>query len=396
MAFRNAYLSGWEFNRLTELDPFVSKPSSLPGSVLWGGSSFLWLFETVYCTAESLEGERRSGAELGWTSGQIYQELESLGILRPIDWRLDLPSAAVETLKIRHARLRAAFPVDQLRSMIRSGSTVELEELKLSLLRPILDTLGCLSINSPSSIPSWISTADEHENCTSVRLVERALDLIVAPLRISSNMPGLAVCRPPGTGVSGSAIQSQQQLVRQLESVLMPDMLLMEGVFEGSDGYAPYIEALAPHRVAYQPINDQLESDWRENRPRLLELRRLAQKYLWPSLHNEWLPRLEAEGASYINEFARQLSRAVRESRFASLLNCDTTLALGVILATTTGLGIAGHDYLGLPEALSVPLAMIGGAAATYGIETTKSQRGSLRTFYQRANRLSHPTQDAR
>jgi hypothetical protein len=132
-AIRNAYLSGWEFNRLLERDPLASQPSSLPADVLWKGSSFLWLFETVYCTRESLEGERRSAGELGWTSGQIYQELESLGILQPVDWNSsDLPDATKEFLKIRHGSLRERLSREDLRGLVRSGAATDLEAIQNS------------------------------------------------------------------------------------------------------------------------------------------------------------------------------------------------------------------------------------------------------------------------
>jgi hypothetical protein len=388
-SIKNAYLSGWEFNRLLERDPLASQPSSLPADVLWKGSSFLWLFEAVYCTKESLEGERRSAGELGWTSGKIYQELESLGILRPVDWNSsDLSNATKDVLRIRHRSLRERFSSEDLRGLVRSGAATDLEAIKLELMQPIHDVLHCLSIGSPSSLPNWVKPANVPPVADMANVTREALDLVVAPLQVASRSPGLAVCRPPGTGVSQARRREQAAVVRDVESPLMPDMLLREGVFDGSDGYEPYIEAVSPHRHLYRPINEQLAADWKMNLPQLLELRRLARKYLWPSLHEEWLPRLEAEGAAFTGEFERLLAAAMRESRFAGLLNYQTDLIVGITTLAATSLGLAAHTYAGLPEALAVPLAGAAGMVASHQVKSAAETRGPIRYFYQRAIHL--------
>src|SRR5205823_3941342 len=101
-------------------DPFYPQISSLPAAVLWKSSSFLWLFESIYCTRESLEGERRAAIEMGWASGQIFQDLESLGILKSINWQTDLSDVTKNALRLRHAQLREIHSQESIRALVRA------------------------------------------------------------------------------------------------------------------------------------------------------------------------------------------------------------------------------------------------------------------------------------
>ena len=71
----SVYLSGWEYNRLLQSEPWQPRNSALPGEVLWNGSAQFWLFENIYCTKEALDNENVAGQELNWATGKIFTEL---------------------------------------------------------------------------------------------------------------------------------------------------------------------------------------------------------------------------------------------------------------------------------------------------------------------------------
>src|SRR2546422_878303 len=72
MARNAVFLSGWEYNLVTDADPLAEKPSSLPAEVLWNGCAQFWLFRQVYCSDASLKGELASADALGWATSRSF------------------------------------------------------------------------------------------------------------------------------------------------------------------------------------------------------------------------------------------------------------------------------------------------------------------------------------
>src|SRR5437763_744756 len=133
------YLSGWEYNRTLQVDPLTAVQSALPAQAFWNGAAQFWLFEKVYCTRESFQGEVEALEALGWTSGYILKDLHRRGFLQIFDWktlREDSP-LYYQQLVEAHSRLREQYNETTIRQLIKTGNVTELEAIKLELLRPI-------------------------------------------------------------------------------------------------------------------------------------------------------------------------------------------------------------------------------------------------------------------
>ena len=378
MARKAIYLSGWEYNRLRFEDPATPANSGLPAEALWNGAAQFWLFEKVYCTKESLDGEKSGWDELGWTTGEIFLDLERRKILETVDWsRLTSESELLRAeLNDTHAKLRATVSEQQLFELLKAGAAYQLEALKLELLDPILRHLECVSNISPNSINAWFRDATPTGETPAVAAAIQRSGL---DARLHLNL-----CRPPGTGVSQFDLSLQRKVEESVQKPMIPDLLA--GVLPQDD----YTRALVPTRSVYQPINEQLRKDYAKGVDKLLHLRDVASKHLWPDLHGEWLPRLEDDPAFY-PELTRLVRDAVMTSRFDPFLDDITRLA---IIGVSTAVGSAvylGATLLGADPLAGTPLATAAGAMTKQVLDNVHTRRRdtlrSLSLFYQALRR---------
>jgi hypothetical protein len=212
-------------------------------------------------------------------------------------------------------------------------------------------------------------------------------------------MTGFPICSRPGTGIAPDAIARQNEVQRRYEADMIPELLAGEGAFAGANGYEPYFEALMPHRHAYEPINVQLYTNWVANRDRLLALRQIAKRHLWPQLHEEWLPELIANPDS-ASTLSKKVARAIRRSsRMNEFLTMPSQFVFGVTGASGASIGavLAQLAQLDLPTATISTLAA--GSATTAVAAASKAlldrrnaETRSLALFYQRAIREYRPT----
>ncbi len=148
MGLSAIYLSGCEYNRLLHQDPTVPQTSFIPAEPLWKSTSQFWLFEHVYCTKESVDCERAFADEMGFASSRIVVELVNEDIIKPFDLAsMRVGSRTHEAFTDAHRGLRGEYNEQTLRAAIRSGDTATLDNVKLRLLRPIQDSLGCSRID---------------------------------------------------------------------------------------------------------------------------------------------------------------------------------------------------------------------------------------------------------
>ena len=202
------------------------------------------------------------------------------------------------------------------------------------------------------------------------------------------------MCQWPGTGVSDADKKRQEQVIKEVETPMIPDLLAGENDFAGERGYVPYLQALEPYVDSYRPINKQLAADWKENRTSLLLLRDLAEKHLWPQLHGEWLPRLVDEGPKFAEEFTKLINNARLLSPFAKLLNLPTDQ----VIALAGGIGSVGGLSFGAILSAIADVSSLGWSAAGAGVssfatyiavEKAKEKYGQLALFFQRARRIA-------
>lgn len=367
----SVYISGWEYNRLLQDDPTQPRNSALPASILWSGSHQLWMFETIYCSRESFLNEVEATDQLGWVNGEVLRDLAKEGAVKTIDWRA-LPVEITDQLQTAARTTLEMLPKTSIRSAIDAGDAPTLEFAKTSVLEPLLRAYGCIESGTPDSVNTWF--ASPAERSPSPRLDVSA---IARPL-----IAGLQVCRPPGTGVSPSAVARQTEVTASVEKPMIPDLLAGEGEFAGERGFEPYFRRLEPYRDAYEPTNEQLRNDWRASKDDLLRLRDAAARHLWPELHHHWLPRLRSGDATASREFERWISSALRLraiSRFVSAR--PTRIIVGSFgpSALTAALAAA---RVPLPEAI-----VAGGVAALAGSAVSRhlGRVSELALFYQAA-----------
>jgi hypothetical protein len=338
------------------------------------------MFETIYCAEESFANELEATDRLGWVAGDILRDLShpDVDAVRTINWATQ-PLEMKDLLKrSREATLEAVSEIE-IRKAIRSNDSAKLEIAKAGILRPILDKYGCFESGAPNSLNTWIAGAGQPQ--TDVQL---QLDKLVYPI-----VAGLPVCRPPGSAVSQAARDRQAHVQQTIETPMIFDLVAGDGEYSGDRGFEPYVRRLEPFKDAYEPTNDQLRNDWRDNRENLLRLRDAARKHLWPDLHGYWLPRLAKDTDTKAKrDFERWIKGALLLAPIARYLtNPPTRIVVGSL--SVLGVNAALH-------AAGVPLyELVGGDAAAIAGRSILSRRGNrigeLALFYQAALKKPRP-----
>jgi hypothetical protein len=162
--YNATFETGWEYNRMIGDDPLMSRNSALPADLLRKGGAQFFLFKHVYCTKESLTFEKEAAERLGWASSSIFDEFEREGLIQAIDLQ-DLPFTVKNRIKHEYDDLRnEGLHGDVIRSYLtdKDKRGVELELVKLRLLKPVMEHLKCIPSVSPSSLENWPSTSSTH------------------------------------------------------------------------------------------------------------------------------------------------------------------------------------------------------------------------------------------
>jgi len=368
----SVFLSGWEYNRLLHEDVTAPRNSALPAAILWAGGHQLWMFETVYCSADSFLNEVAATDQLGWVMGEILRDLVKEGVLRTVDWSV-LGPETIDALKIARSATLSVIPEDRIRAAIRLGDAATLELAKAGILEPILASIDCVESGGPNSINNWFLDGSQSKPKS---LHEYLADL-ARPV-----IGSLAICRSPGASVSKADLDRQQQVQQAIEKPMIADLLAGDGHYAGPEGYEPYFRNLAPHKDAYEPVNAQLRHDWRGHRADVLRLRDAASRHLWPELHQTWLPLLRRGDGAAHKEFERWIKSALRLAPIIRYLNAPPTkIIVGSFgpPALTAALAWAG-----------VPLAdaVVGGGLAALGATAARQHFdgvSQLALFYQEA-----------
>lgn len=376
------FLSGWEYNKLISDDPMKPIQSGLPAQVLWDGAAQFWLFEKVFCSKESLDGDIAAANDLGWSTGYIFEDLMKRGFLEPKKWS-DFPKLETEINEI-WLNLKKDYNQKLLLRLLNEGRDDILEDIKLLLLKPILKELNCLNNISPNSIRHWIKS---NQNIKAVNAITKGISAIAEPLtkqcmRIRS---GFKLCRPPGTGVTIDEITKQHKVEQQIQKPMIPDLLL--GLLPQKE----YHDALLSTASVYKPINDQLLNDYKKHIDRLERLRDIAKENLWKELHGNWLPRLEEE-PSFLKEFQKLIRNALNRTRFDPYLESITDVA---IITTSVGLGVASGTIAQSIGAEPVVTGTVGtaiGASVKSVLDGIHKRRrkisDTLTVFYQKARQI--------
>ncbi|MEU0344142.1 MULTISPECIES: hypothetical protein [Streptomyces] len=374
----SVYLSGWEYNRLLQVDPTAPRISALPASILWNGSHQLWMFEQVYCTRESFENEIEATERLGWVNGTVLRDLQREGILRTVDWKT-LPVELKDRLRATRRETLDTLPEARIRAAINGGDASTLELAKVLILEPILDYFDCFESGAPNSISTWISARTAPLNAPRV---PSGLTQLLAN--------GLQVCRPPGTGISEEANRRQRHVQETVESPMIPRLLTGEGKFRGARGFEPYFRKLERYKYAYEAANDQLTSDWLQNKQQLFALREAASRHLWPELHGYWLPLIRnAKSDEELDRVAREFSRWIRGALTLAplvkyLASRPTNIVIGSLGPPALAIALQ-HAGFTWPEAVA------GGAIEYVGQSTVGNflnRVTNLALFYQEARRI--------
>lgn len=387
----NVYVSGWEYNRLLQPDLLAPRISALPIASLWRGAHQFWMFEHVICTRESVENELAAADALNWTSGHIVRDLLAEGILKQVDWSRDLNSDVQDQMIAKHQMLRSRIPGASVRAMVANRDVGQLELLKGELLAPMLNSLGAMASGAPNSLAQW-----QPEHPASPKASRTSID--IAPLLealAAPTVPGLSVCRAPGSGLPERVTRAQAQVQERYETPLITELMCGDGVFGGPEGFLPYFEALVPHAAAYEPINLQLRRDWEANRADLLRLRQVAQDLLWEPLHSEWLPQLMS-GHLKIKDFEHVIRWAFRHRRLLDFMNAKASRVLVGALPLAGAVSAAGSLLASHAGAGPTEAALIGGmtgSAAAAGVNEILESSSlpttiRLGVFYQAAKKL--------
>lgn len=405
LSVNSVYLSGWEYNRLLQPDPTTPRNSALPAEILWNGAAYLWLFEHVYCSTESLQNEYKANEILGWTTGRIFQELENREIVVSIDWAKDVTGTTRRLLSDTHKTLRERYDDGHIRRLIREQSVLELEKIKIELIQPIAENKRFVVGVTPNSLSSaaWTLAHDEHTVGLAARPeVQKFLADVAQPIlgagagrRAAKRLAaGLLLCQRPGTGVNPREVQRQSMVQRDVEGPMIPSLLAGDGNFTGATGYEPYLDALKDYRDVYEPINTQLMSDWRQNSWKLDRLRQEASRHLWPQLHGEWLPRLLAE-PSFAEELPKLLQKSMRRSVFGELLSLPSYFVFGVTVPTAGLLTKVLAELAQLPGRPADFVSLVGSGVAAAAVASAKAMHDRksvscdpLALFYQKAKKV--------
>jgi hypothetical protein len=395
------YLTGWEYNRFLSKDgPTRPRNSALPAAILWKGAHQLWMFEHIYVTREASANEQHATEELGWIMGDVLTWMSEEDALRLVDWsglncRVRKRMAAVrehelESLKRKLATAGGRPEVEDMSceevahevvvGAIRAGRHGELERLKLLLLDPVLEDLGCVASGAPTNLETWVPASRSEPMAATL---EAELQRCVAHPVI----PGLVACRSPAT--MGSAFKDQQRVTAEVEAPLIVDLIAGLGEFaDPNAGFKPYIEALKPHRAAYEGVNRQMREQWLANRDRLRRLRDVAREHLWPRLHQEWLPCARAGDAKFVRkQLPRLVTGALTVSPFVELLD-NTAIKMAVGFAGRAALLTSTHlaaENLGVSTALTEAAALTGTEALARKLGPYWNQAADLGVFYHQA-----------
>jgi hypothetical protein len=275
-SIKNAiYLSGWEYNRMLQSEPWTPRNSALPGEILWNGSAQLWLFEKVYCTKEALDNEREAGERLEWTTGKIFAELadDDERWFEPVDWE-KLPDTTKSALLKTHEKLDKDLKeakVD-IREAIRKNDFAVLNTVKAELLRPVLDEKNCVLGVSPNTLKHWILPHSSSSiSAQQQKSLEKLIQALEKPLKYATRDKRL--CYPPPHN------EEQEWVKKNIEAPMIPDLLAGDGDFSGSTGYVPYQKRLEKHKSSYQKTDVSMKQQWEENKDKLKRLRYEASKY---------------------------------------------------------------------------------------------------------------------
>lgn len=377
------YLSGWEYNRVIADDPLAPVVSGLPAQVLWDGAAPFWLFETVYCTREALAGDIAAYHALGWTTGRMFEDLCRRGFLTPVNWAeaSDKDPTLRSDLQAAHALLRSYYSPTTIRDLLDAGQDSELEAIKLKLLSPFLRRLHCLKNVSPNSITHWFepdrSIPEPTATATAGALLAEAVMRSRGELRA-----GFRLCDPPGTGLAQEILERQRTAEQTVQKPLIPALLA------GELAQDEFHRLVAVARDVYGPINSQLWASYVRNIDSLERLRDLARLHLWPKLHNEWLPAIEADPA-YLPKFQTLLADAVKRAEFDPFLQFTTDVA---IIAVSGVVGAAAAPLVGGdPTTAGIATAAIVGAAKRgFDLLHDQLRKGteSLAVFVQKARKM--------
>lgn len=388
-AINGIYLPGWEFNRMLADDPIQPRNSALPGAVFWNGAAPLWMFEKVYCTKESLENERFAAQEIGWATSKIFGQLAagigSVGpILEPVDWTT-LGDGTHRLLNQIHRDFQRNNADRQIRHWIDEANDPELERINYAILEPIATSKQSIVAGSMSGLRHWLSPQTTSPDLSIVGRQERVrklLSLISDPISRAQSPNGIKLVKPPPEWDSATLVR-QNEAKERVETPFIRDLQAGEGEFAGERGYEPYILNVATERSAYQDVDAPLLADWEQNLPRLLRLRDVAGRYLWPKLHGDWLPALLREEPEATKDFPRYVKSALATHHFADLLNLNTKQVFGVISAALAIVAIREPSVREVAAYFSAG----SGAVALFREGRIAPNVGPLAVFYQEAFR---------
>jgi hypothetical protein len=384
----SVYLSGWEYNRLLQKEPTQSRISALPAAILWNGSHQLWMFENIYCSKESFDNEVQATERLGWVNGRVLRELYDKGIFQTVDWA-GLPTETKHALRKARSNALSALSEQGVRDAIVAGDASALELAKMILLQPILDHYSCFESGVPNSVGNWFKPASAGQQ-SGTRIQDTARQQFAQEKLSylgSIAAPGLDLCRPPGTGVSQEARDRQRHVQNTIEKPMIPELLAGEGKFSGPGGFLPYLRDLEKVKDAYRETNEQLTADWEANRNSLFRLRDAASKYLWPDLHDYWLPRLLSQDLAESKvsaEFEQWITNALRLRPIARYLHArPTVLIMGTFGPPALAAALA-HAKVPFPDAV-----VTSGLAGLAAVTTRKhlDQVARLAIFFQEARK---------
>jgi hypothetical protein len=383
------YLPGWEHNRLLGDDPFEPRNSALPGAVFWNGSAPLWMFEKVYCTKESLDNERFAADKLGWATCTVFErlagDLSGDGpILEPIDWKT-LESGVRGLVAQVHRDFRRDNPDRQIRTWIDEANDPALERVRYEILQPIARAKQSVVAGSMSGLRHWLSPPMASPDPVTPRRdeqIQRLVALISDPIADGEPRNGIRLMRHPRTWDS-TFLARQNEAKERVETPYIRDLQAGEGAFAGERGYEPYILNVSTMRDAYRHVDTSLIGDWEQNLSRLLRIRDVAAKYLWPKLHHDWLPAILREEPEALAEFPRYVRAALLSRHFARLLNLSTKQLFGVISAGLAVVAIKDPSIREIAAYSSTGSA----AVALFSERRLAPNVGPLAIFYQEAFR---------
>jgi hypothetical protein len=392
MSINGVYLPGWEYNRVLARNPLARRNSALPGAAFWNGGALFWMFEHVYCTSDSLVNEAYAAERLGWATSRAFVELsDSLGpegpILKPIDWEKGLGEDVARSLKGAHKKLREEYPDRAVRKLIDEGRDGELERINHRLIQPIATANGAVVAGSPGGLSQWaFPVGGQAAGPAQPAALDDLLKAIADP--ITSRRTGMKLMTPQ-VRWPAHVQEAQTRAQNESEKPYISDLAAGEGAYDGPNGYVPYIDNARRSAADYLLADTLLAADWRENRDNLKRLREVAHRYLWPKLHDEWIPALLAGDGEARKDVPVRAAEVLAKSHFVDLL---TVRSAFMFAAFDFAYGVAEHA--GAPV---TPLSYFGlGTAAVGAFEAAAAMWTPglvpLAVFYQNASKtLDHP-----